>query len=291
MKRIITALFLLAVIFSVDAQLLWKVTGNGASKPSYLFGTHHVAPIAVLDSVKGFDEALAGVDRVYGEIVMSQMTDPANAMKIAQFTMAPADSTLDKVMTPEQLAAIDRIFAENGLPVTSAQVNILKPIAVTNTIAVVLSQKALPGFDPNQQLDAAIQKRAIAQNKEVAGLETLDDQLEILFGTPISKQAKDLAELLDDPQKTVTQTYEMANAYMAHDIAKLGNLITDDDSGMTDEEAAKLLYDRNNAWLEVLIGAIPTASVMAVVGAGHLPGENGLINLLRKAGYSVEPVD
>lgn len=56
-------------------------------------------------------------------------------------------------------------------------------------------------------------------------------------------------------------------------------------------EADRLINRRNGAWVEFMIGVLPTASIIAVVGAGHLPGEKGVINLLRKAGYKVEPAD
>ena len=61
-------------------------------------------------------------------------------------------------------------------------------------------------------------------------------------------------------------------------------------TGMDEDAAEKLITNRNNAWIEILVGVIPTASVLVVVGAGHLPGDTGLINQLRKAGYTVEPV-
>ena len=82
MKKILLTLAAVATAVSMNAQLLWKVSGNGLEKPSYIMGTHHVAPLSVLDSIKGFDEALSSVDAVYGEVVMSQMNAPETQQKM-----------------------------------------------------------------------------------------------------------------------------------------------------------------------------------------------------------------
>lgn len=290
MKRIILALSILTIAICANAQLLWKVTGNGATKPSYLFGTHHIAPVSVIDSVPGLMDALKAVDELYGEIDMSKMTDPATQMQMAKKMMAPADSTLSKVLSAADLAAIDKLFSDNGLPYTTAQLEMMKPAAVANIITLVMAQKANPGFNPNAQIDMVMQSRAKENGKAVKGLETIDQQLNILFGNPISEQAKSLVKVINDPEKSMKAAVTMTNAYLAGDLAELDRMMHDPEIGMDADEAEKLIYARNGAWVEFLIGALPTASVIAVVGAGHLPGEKGLINLLRKSGYKVEPV-
>lgn len=66
--------------------------------------------------------------------------------------------------------------------------------------------------------------------------------------------------------------------------------MNDPATGMDEHTAKRLIDDRNQAWADILIGAIPTASVLVAVGAGHLPGVNGLIAKLRDAGFKVDPV-
>ncbi len=290
MKRLSLIISVLVLSISVNAQLLWKVTGNGSQKPSYLFGTHHIAPVAVIDSVPGLMDALNAVDELYGEVDMAMMSDPATQMKMAGKMMAPADSTLSKVLTASDLEAIDNLFKANGLPYTTTMLETMKPAAVANIITLVMAQKANPGFDPNAQLDMTMQTRAKAAGKPVKGLETVDSQLDILFGSPIAEQAKSLMETVNDPDKSMKTAVAMTNAYLTGNLAELDRMMHDPEIGMDSAEAEKLIYGRNAAWVEFLIGALPTASIIAVVGAGHLPGEKGLINLLRKAGYKVEPV-
>jgi len=289
MKRISLLLTVIAFALSVNAQLLWKVTGNGLDKPSYLFGTHHIAPVSILDSITGFKDALASVDRVYGEIDMSKMTDGAVQMKMMQMVMAPADSTLSKVIPADVLKNVDKLLTEFNVPANTAQLEPLKPASVATTVSVLLAKKAFPDFDPAKQLDQTIQAMARERNVPVEGLESIDHQLNVLFGTPISEQAQSLIKTLSDTQQAIETTQLMADAYITGNLSRLNDLMHDPETGMDDEEAKKLITDRNNAWLEILLGMIPTASVMVVVGAGHLPGDTGLISQLRKAGYKVEP--
>ncbi len=82
-----------------NAQLLWKVSGKDVKSPSYIFGTHHMAPVAVLDSVAGVAEAVASVDELYGELSLAEMTSPETQGVLMGMMTAPADSTLDKVFT------------------------------------------------------------------------------------------------------------------------------------------------------------------------------------------------
>lgn len=291
MKKIALILFFAALAVTVNAQLLWKISGNGLDKPSYLFGTHHIAPATMIDSIKGAPNALAEAEKVYGEIDMAIMNDMAAMMKIQQATLAPADSTLSKVFTPGEIAKIDQLLSQAGVPATAAMLDPVKPAALSNLIALSLSKQAFPDFDPSQQLDATIQMTARNEGKPVGGLETVESQVDLLYGTPISIQADEIRKSLDDIQSGIEATRLMADAYLAHDINKLYSIITDPKTGMTEEEAQRMIYNRNNAWVELLTGLLPTASIFIAVGAGHLPGEKGLINLLRKAGYNVEPID
>lgn len=78
MKRISTMVMLLCIaVLSANAQLLWKVSGKNLPKASYVLGTHHLAPLSILDSIAGFKQAMTEVEQVYGEIVMVEMQTPA----------------------------------------------------------------------------------------------------------------------------------------------------------------------------------------------------------------------
>lgn len=276
----------IAATMAANAQLLWKVTPPSGAPVSYLFGTHHLAPLAVLDSVAGFNEALASVDKVYGEIDMSTLNQPESMAKIQQAMTAPADSTLDRLLTPLQLDSVNTVVRKFiGEAADVAMFTKSKPAAVASLLTVFAASK-IPGINPLQHIDQEIQRRAAAAGKAIGGLETLEFQSSVLYGTPLAAQTRDLMRTV----REILDGHAVVDMYTAYRAGRLDEMMTSDGtSRLTDEEAETLIYSRNNAWIEFLLGALPTASIMIAVGGGHLPGERGLIEQLRNHGYIVEP--
>ena len=89
----------------------------------------------------------------------------------------------------------------------------------------------------------------------------------------------------------MTQSSKLVEAYLAQDLSQLEAIITDPEIGGDDAEAMDaLIYDRNRSWAEKLVTMMPERSCLVCVGAGHLPGNQGLLQLLRDRGYTVEPM-
>ena len=116
-------------------------------------------------------------------------------------------------------------------------------------------------------------------------------QIKLLYGSPVARQAADLMKSVRLDGKLRLFTRELTQAYTAGDLERLHALMNDPETGMTPEEAETLINSRNHAWVSFMIGALTTAPMFIAVGAGHLPGPNGLINLLRSKGYTVEPAE
>lgn len=289
MKRLVLAILsILLCILMLRADLLWRVEGPGIKSPSYIFGTHHVAPVALLDSVDGFDEALASVDAVYGELDMARMMTPAAQQQMMGAAMAPQDSLLTMVLTPAQVDSLDVILKKYLGPMVSAQAfAAMKPAMVQTVLTMTMNQKFFPGFNAAEQLDAMIQQRARQAGKTVGGLETLDDQCVALFGAPITRQAKDLMEVVDDDDKASESAHRLADAYLSGDLDAMFAMINEE---MDDETALRMIYNRNDNWVGIIAGRMASTPTMYVVGAGHLPGQRGLIEQLRAKGFTVTPV-
>ncbi|MCM1484044.1 MAG: TraB/GumN family protein [Muribaculaceae bacterium] len=289
-KFFTTALVLLLSAMAVQAQLLWKVSGHGIKSPSYIFGTHHIAPAAVLDSVTAFSPALASVSEVLGEVDMSLMSDPGTMMKLQQKLMAPADSTLSRILTSAQLDSVVNVLNKYaGGMLTAAHIEPLTPSAIGAQLAILQSAAAFPGFNPAQQLDQMVQDVARKAGKTVKGLETLDFQMNLLYGAPIAEQVKELMEAIRTDGTTASNAIKLASLYRQGNLTEIDAMFNASDSGMTPEARERMVESRNEAWVEFLLGMIPTTSVLIVVGVGHLPGQKGLISLLKAAGYTVEP--
>lgn len=293
MKR--TALFaimLVAAAVCVNAQLLWKISGNGVKSPSYLFGTHHMAPVAVLDSVPGMAEAVSGSEVLYGELSLDDLTSPATQQIMMQKMTAPADSTLDKVFTAAELAEIDSVFASLvGMPVSlTQQLNGFKPAMLSTVLLATAGAKTVPGFNPAEQLDKTLLQRGLDAGKSVKGLETIEFQSNLLYNSPIAEQAADVLKAIRMDGGPEKQLLQLNAAYRSGDLDALLALMENPETGMDAEAADKMINNRNAAWVDFLIGMLPTSTMLIVVGAGHLPGPKGVINGLRKAGFTVEPV-
>lgn len=292
MKKIILSLATLILALSGNAQILYKVSGNGAKGDSYVMGTHHLAPISIIDSIKGFNAAINSVDAVYGEIELSEMNSPQTQQKMMMAAMAPTDSTLSKVFTKEQFDSIDNVIKKySGGQATLNMLEPMKPMLVGQQLTILMNLQVIPNFNPMQLLDSHVQTLGAQAGKGTFGLENIDFQINVLFGDPISKQAEDLLESIRKEEKVKSFSLDLYNAYMTQDIEKVRQLMIDPDLGLEPEDEAKMLTNRNVNWVNQLKTILHQKSVFVCVGAGHLPGENGVLNLLRQAGYTITPVN
>ena len=299
MKKITIAMLLFLAAIGAQAQLLWKVSGNGLQKPSYIIGTYHLAPVSFTDSIKGLKEALAAAEQVYGEVVTADMTSPENLQKMQAAMMLPEGQTLDKLYTADEMARINTALksilgADMTSPILAQQLGKMTPQALQTQLGLLIYLKKHPGFNPNEGFDAYFQKEAAAKGKPVGGLETIDFQVNTLLkGLPMERQKELLLCLADNLDFTEEQTENVVNAFFKQDLdgikaamdAKLNNTCDG-----TPEEEERLIYGRNDNWMKQMPEIMKQKSTFFAVGAGHLPGERGLLAQLKKAGYTVEGV-
>lgn len=279
----------LAFSFAASAQVLYKVEGNQLSSPSYLFGTHHLAPVSKIQEF-GADVPFRSASIVVGELDMT-----ADQMQMAAamqpYMVAPADSTLSKVISAEDYAKISPEFEKwSPMPgMTLQMLDGLKPMAVSTMVTSTMIIKDIPEFNPQEQLDSWFQIQGKADGKKIVPLETPDFQASVLFGsTPVSYQAESLVELLKDPAKALEQVKTLNQAYNKQDLKAMLRLSEEDSEH---PEFMKALLDRRNAdWLTKLPDIMQEGSAFIAVGALHLAGEKGLVEQLRKAGYTVTPM-
>ncbi len=299
MKKISSLLALLFIAFSAQAQLLWKISGNGLEKPSYVIGTYHLAPVSFADSIPGLKAALDASEQVYGELDMNEMKDIAKVMKMQQAMMLPEGQTLDKLLTAEQLTRLNvfltaTLGADLSNPMVAAQLGKFSPTALCTQLTLVKCMKKTPGFNPNDLFDGYFQKVAAEQNKPTGGLETMEFQTQMLYqGKTLERQVVNLMCFVDNEKFNDEVSDLILKAFFTQDldgIATALDMELEGDCATTPEEEDALIYDRNANWAKQLPAIMQAKSTFLAVGAGHLPGERGLLNLLRQAGYTVEGV-
>lgn len=293
MKRYSLMLALLMLALASQAQLLWKVSGNGLARPSYIMGTYHFAPASMIDKIPGMQQALEGCDVVFGEIDNEEMMSQDAQMKMGMAMVAPPDSTLDKLFTPEQYAIVEDVFNKyfGGMGVTLSQMNMLKPSAISVQMQAMQAVKYFPNFNVNEQIDMGVQNRANEMGRPSEGLETIQEQIDLLFNAPLTEQAEGLLEACKKDDYFVVQSSALVEAYMAQDLDKIKDIIADPEiGGDNPEELDALIYDRNRNWVPKLMAIMPERACLVCVGAGHLVGDQGVLQLLRDEGYTVEPM-
>lgn len=231
MKKLASIVVLLSFAIASQAQILWKVSGNGAKGDNYILGTHHIAPVAVLDSLQDFGNALDNADVVIGEIDMSIMSDPMFLQQAMMgYIVAPADSTMSKLLSAEQTDSVNTVLAAytNGIA-TLAQLDPYKPSFVGQQLAMLINMKAFPDFNATEQLDATVQTLARKAGKPVEGLETFEFQCDMLYDAPIAEQITDLMKSVRDNEKSVVKARQLADAYLTGDLDKTQKLFDDED--------------------------------------------------------------
>ena len=293
MKKILLLFALMMLAFASQAQLLWKVSGNGLSRPSYIMGTYHFAPASMMEKIPGMQQALEGCDVVVGEIEKESMMSAEAQAKMAQAMIAPLDSTLDKLFSHEDLVIVEQVFDKyfGAMGVKLSQMNMLKPNAISVQMQAMQAVKYFPNFNQNELIDLAVQTAANEMGRPSIGLETIEEQIELLFNGPLTEQAEGLLEACKKDDLFTVQSSALVEAYMAQDLNRIEAVFTDPElGGENAEEMEALIYDRNHSWAEKLHKMMPERAALVCVGAGHLPGDQGLLQLLRNRGYTVEPM-
>jgi len=216
-------------------------------------------------------------------------------MKIMSESTMPAGVNYDSLLPPEDVALLDSALTRL-LGVGLGQLGTLKPALLSNLISVTLYQQYYPSLASEKSLDQYFQEEALKRTRPVIGLETTEDQLYVLLNMQtLERQADLLMCMVKNPELLKKQMDELQVAYHAQDIHALRELyekeMPDDPCPSTEDEKNALNGDRNRKWLDKLPAIMAEKSSFIAVGCLHLPGEDGLIEGLRKQGYKVEAVN
>lgn len=268
-----------------ENTLLWQISGNGLSQPSYLFGTIHMlcSDDAVLsDSLKG---VIARCKEVYLEVNMDNLFEMLGILKYMKMR---GDTTLSDLLSKEDYEKVKKYYEDKGSMLPFSMMETYKPMLAMST----LEESAVPCDSP-VAMEQLIMQEAKKQKKQIGGLETIAFQAGIFDSIPYKLQAQILVHYIDSAsekdKEEEKEFNELVNAYKKQDLAQLEQLINKEDLGISNFTEI-LLYSRNRNWVEKLKTLMPKKTLLIAVGAGHLPGEKGVISLLRKAGYKVKPV-
>ncbi|MGN0283148.1 MAG: TraB/GumN family protein [Prevotella sp.] len=298
-KIAITAIMLTLSILGINAQLLYKISGKDIKKPSYIVGTFHVAPSSFVDSIPGLRAAMDESEQICGELDMKDMMSPEGIQKMMAAMMLEGDKTVKDILTADEMNRLNAYLRELLTidftnPMLEQQMGKMTPAALGQQLTLVSYIKKTPGFNPQDLIDNSFQKYAQEKQKPIIGLETLDFQINTLFkGKTIERQKELLFCIVDNPKYNEQMLDEMAKAYFALDLKKLKEIMDEKENNKCDSTPAEedaLFGKRNRDWLTKMPAIMSDKSTLFHVGAGHLPGSNGVLQLLTEAGYKVEAV-
>jgi len=265
-----------------ENTLLWQVSGNGLKQPSYLFGTMHLMCAADTRLSETLKTVIKESDEIYFEIDMDNFMEMLGAMKYLKMN---GNKKLQDFLTAEEYQKVKDYFTKNPGIMTLEMMQYFKPYFISSMI----SEKAMACANDGG-MEQSILEESKQYKKEIKGLETVAFQASVFDSIPYELQAKELVKYLDSADQNIENTKELIAVYKSQNLKKIQEL-TEKEEGSTSQFMDLLLYNRNTDWVQKINNIIPAGKVLFAVGAAHLPGEKGLINLLKKKGYTLKPMD
>lgn len=285
MKRLIFVLALILIKYCCYAQksipktLLWEVSGKGLKHPSYIYGTFHLMCPQDMIVTKTLKTYFNQTKQLYLEI---NINDPSVLQQMISNISMKNDSSLTQLISQPQYDSLAARFQKyTGIPLVL--MNKMKPFFVLSAVFPSLLECAATDGWEKKFMDMAT-----VNGEKIKGLETVKDQLDVVDSIPYNIQAQMLVNTLMNIDSTKESLKQLVKVYKEKDLRKLYELTKED------EEFAKyddfMINQRNANWLPVIIKEASVMPTFFAVGAGHLAGEKGILQLLKREGYTVKPV-
>ncbi|HZX81461.1 MAG TPA: TraB/GumN family protein [Lysobacter sp.] len=267
--------------------LLWKVS-DGDNR-LYLLGSFHLLRKSDYPLSSDIEAAFDDAESLAFEVAPGEMDDPGIAARMLRLATSDPAATVARVLSPELRERLDRQARRAG--VAPEQLAAFEPWFVDTTLVTLLARRR--GFSHDDGLDRHLMARAATSGKPAVGLETVDEQLAALDGMPLDEQLASLREFIEEGDGAGARLDELHDAWRRADVPLLERLTREEMRERTPVTYRRLNVDRNRAWIprfEAMLARPAGHDVLAVVGALHLLGDDGVVAMLRARGYRVERV-
>ncbi len=260
-------------------SLLWKIEGKELKKPSYIYGTIHAICKDDFFLTDAVNKAQTETEQTVLEL---DMDDPQLMMKMQQNSVNAGMKNIADEFTDEQKEIANTFFKAN-FGADLSQLGIVKPFALMSMVV----QKSFPCTDL-ESYEMTFVKNAQDREVEVLGLETVEFQTSIFDNEPMSAQIKLLITSIAEFEDGKEDFTKMVESYKKQDLQALKQIMTDSPEYADFEDV--LINNRNADWIAKIGTFAKDKPTFFGVGALHLPGEKGVIELLKKEGYTVTAV-
>lgn len=271
--------------YDLENALLWKIEGQGLTEPSYLYGTIHMIEKESFFWPEGTLAAFEDAESITFEIDMDDMFDMGAQMGLLTKAFMADGKTLKDLYSAEDYELVKNHFDGMGIPMFFMEK--LKPMFLT--VFASGDVEFGKGFGDDSDIKSyEMEFFSLAQDskKEVSGLETIEYQMSVFDSIPYSAQAEMLLESIQSSDTEDDSFKEMIQMYKDQNITKMVSFMSEEEQGIEGYEDV-LLYTRNKNWIPVMAKQMAANQVFFAVGAGHLGGKNGVIDLLKKEGYKL----
>lgn len=267
-------------------SLLWEISGKDLEKSSYLYGTIHLIDkkdYFLTDATKyAFDQS----ERVTFEINMKDMTNLGAQFSMMMKAFMKNGTTLRDLLNEEDYQLVKTHFDDMGLPL--AFLERIKPMFLSALAAGDISPDAM-GSGEVVSYEMEFMEMADDSKKEMGGLETAEYQMSMFDSIPYDAQAKMLVESIKAEDSGSGELEKMIELYKTQDIEGMQTMMGEDEEGIAKYEEL-LLINRNKNWIPIMEEMMKDKVTFFAVGAGHLGGKKGVIELLRTEGYVLKPL-
>ncbi|MCA6067370.1 TraB/GumN family protein [Chryseobacterium sp. RG1] len=259
-----------------EKSILWEVTGNGLSKPSYIAGTFHIMCSKDFEMKSKVVKALENSENFVMEI---NYTDPKEMTALQG--MFKSDKKLSDQLSPNEANELDKILASYGTNLKNMD------SSSSQALYALISMKAVPCPQTEiKSYEIELLQTALKSKKNIGGLEKVEDQLTSIN---TAYNLKDVIQQLKMGKEYEILLQGMISAFKKEDLQTVYDLFKND-KFMNSKQEKAMLTDRNKNWAEKMPEMMKKESSFFAVGGAHLMGNNGIIQLLRSKGYSVKPI-
>jgi len=264
-----------------DRALFWSIQKNGQTV-GYLLGTIHSEDPRVLE----FSEDFLNKLRANSVFAMELVPDMTTLERLNGYMQYPSGQSLESVIGSDRYSALEA--ALSAYQVSAESIGRLKPWAAMMTLST-------PPPETGFFMDLSLSLRASGNGLEIVGLETLEEQLSFLENMPMQMQLSLLDQAIAEYGKVNDIHDQMVNTYLENNLVAL-QALSDEQLEAVDESASDYfieegIHARNHRMAVSLLNQLEDKTVFVAVGALHLPGEEGLLNILRQHGFELIPLD
>ena len=278
---VFVCLFLLSLSQAKADTSVWSV--RSGDNVIYLGGTVHLLRPADYPLPGEFEEAYQASSELYFETDIASMSDLSVQAQMLQQLTYGDDESLSSILSDEAYAALSAYTATAGLPI--AMLNKFKPGLLISTLQILVFQSM--GFTP-QGVDAFFHTRAVGDGKAVGQLETVQEQIGFIAAMGEGNESEFILLSLKDLAETGDVMEDMIGAWRSGDAEGLSELFVEEMKVEAPALYDTLLLQRNLKWVPQIDSMLQDADTeFVLVGAAHLVGENGLLDLLSQKGYEI----